>query len=103
MPRIDILAELKSALQTNDVLNAAIATFVLDMQDLKQFYIKTEHLTDATFHNYSKQVFSRWTIQEIFLLLAIFGESHNLKDFVNDNGLEPEHVLEGIFCYPQVA
>lgn len=102
MPRIDILAELKSALQTNELLSSAIDDFILDMQNLKQFYIKTEHFDDSTFIDHSKIIFSRWTMQEIFLFLAMFGQENNLKDFINDFGLQPEHVLEEIFCYPDI-
>lgn len=102
MPRIKILSELKSVMRSNELLSSAIDEFILDMQNLKQFYIKTEPFDDSTFIDHSKIIFSRWTIQEIFLFLAMFGQENNLKDFINDNGLQPEHVLEEIFCYPDI-
>jgi hypothetical protein len=38
MPRIDILAELRSVIQTNDNLNQAINDFTLEMKNLKEVW-----------------------------------------------------------------
>ncbi len=102
MPRTDILTELKSAIITNDTLTKATADFLSNMQDLKDFHKKTEELEDTTFINYSKTMFSKWTLRELFIFLALFGTDERLEFLYDGEGSRPEYILENIFCYPHL-